>query len=42
VRDNLELVNARRVEAGHAPIDPNSPVDAKRYGFPVLGQSATE
>ena len=33
VRENLELVNRRRAEAGHPPIDPASPVDAKRYGF---------
>lgn len=33
VRANLELVNERRVAAGHPPIDPASAVDAKRYGF---------
>jgi hypothetical protein len=33
VRENLELVNERRVAAGHAPIDPSDPVQAKRYGF---------
>ena len=33
VRDNLELVNARRTEAGHAPIDPSNAEHAKRYGF---------
>jgi hypothetical protein len=32
-RDNLELVNSRRAEAGHAAIDPSDPVHAKRYGF---------
>lgn len=35
VRANLELVNARRVSAGHPPIDPAKPEDAKRYGFAV-------
>ena len=35
VRDNLELVNARRTSVGHPPIDPANPLDAKRYGFPV-------
>jgi len=33
VRDNLELVNERRVAAGHAAIDPSNPEHAKRYGF---------
>lgn len=33
VRDNLELVNARRAEAGHQPIDPANPAHGKRYGF---------
>lgn len=33
VRDNLALVNERRVAAGHQPIDPANAVDAKRYGF---------
>lgn len=33
VRDNLELVNERRVTAGHPPIDLANAVDAKRYGF---------
>jgi hypothetical protein len=33
VRDNLELVNTRRAEAGHEPIDPANPVHVKRYGF---------
>jgi len=42
VRDNLEQVNARRVEAGHEPIDPTNPVHVKRYGFPVPGQPVAE
>jgi len=33
VRENLEIVNQRRAEAGHSPIDPTSSTDAKRYGF---------
>lgn len=33
VRDNLELVNERRTDAGHTPIDPGNPEHAKRYGF---------
>lgn len=33
VQNNLEVVNERRVGAGHSPIDPANPVDAKRYGF---------
>lgn len=33
VRENLELVNARRAEAGHDPIDPTNAVHAKRYGL---------
>jgi hypothetical protein len=33
VRDNLELVNRRRTEGGHPPIDPANPADAKRYAF---------
>jgi len=33
VRDKLEMVNARRTEAGYDPIDPSDPVHAKRYGF---------
>jgi hypothetical protein len=33
VRENLEVVNARRVAAGHQPIDPSNAVLAKRYGF---------
>jgi hypothetical protein len=35
VRENLELVNQRRADAGHPPIDPTNPPDAKRYGFEV-------
>lgn len=38
VRANLELVNQRRVEQGHPPIDPTGPDDAERYGFPVPGE----
>ena len=38
VQANLELVNQRRVEAGHPAIDPASPIDAERYGFPAPGQ----
>jgi hypothetical protein len=33
VRDNLKLVNERRVAAGHPPIDPANAMDAKRYGL---------
>jgi hypothetical protein len=33
VRDNLDEVNRRRVEAGHDPIDPNDPRQAERYGL---------
>jgi hypothetical protein len=33
VRENLALVNERRVAAGHQPIDPANEVQAKRYGF---------
>ena len=33
VRGNLDLVNERRIAAGHAPIDPSDPEHAKRYGF---------
>lgn len=42
VRDNLEVVNARRIEAGHDPIDPTNPVHAKRYGFSIPGQPSAE
>lgn len=35
VRDNLEVVNERRVAAGHPSIDPADPAVAKRYGFPA-------
>jgi hypothetical protein len=42
VRENLELVNARRADAGHPPIDPTKPADAKRYGFVAPGQAAAE
>ncbi len=35
VRGNLDLVNERRVAAGHVPIDPANAADAKRYGFPA-------
>jgi hypothetical protein len=33
VRDNLELVNERRLAAGYPPIDPANAGDVKRYGF---------
>jgi hypothetical protein len=33
VQENLDLVNQRRVAAGHPAIDPSKPEDAKRYGF---------
>jgi hypothetical protein len=33
VRANLELVNERRVAAGHVAIDPSNPEHARRYGF---------
>jgi hypothetical protein len=33
VRDNLELVNQRRVAAGHTPVNPANAADAKRYGL---------
>jgi hypothetical protein len=33
VRANLELVNERRVAAGHAALDLANAEDAKRYGF---------
>ncbi len=33
VRDNLDAVNRRRVEAGHDPIDPADPRQAERYGL---------
>lgn len=33
VRENLEAVNKRRAELGHAPIDPANPDHARRYGF---------
>jgi hypothetical protein len=35
VHANLELVNERRVAAGHAAINPANPGDAERYGFPL-------
>lgn len=38
VQANLEVVNERRVEAGHPAIDPSNPVDAERYGFPAPSQ----
>jgi hypothetical protein len=40
VRSNLQLVNERRTAAGHPPINPPNPLDAKRYGFPVESQLA--
>lgn len=42
VQANLEVVNQRRVEAGHPPIDPASTVDAERYGFPLLERAAAD
>jgi hypothetical protein len=33
VRDNLELVNERRVAAGHEPLDPGNAEHVKRYEF---------
>ncbi len=42
VRDNLELVNTRRSEAGHEPIDPTNPVHAKRYGLVLPEQPTSE
>lgn len=41
VRDNLELVNERRIAAGHQPIDPTKPEHAKRYGFEESGTTNT-
>jgi hypothetical protein len=41
VRENLALVNERRVAAGHPPIDPANQIDAKRYGFGVPEQSSS-
>jgi hypothetical protein len=42
VRENLELVNQRRADAGHSPIDPAKPADAKRYGFDTSTPPAPE
>jgi hypothetical protein len=39
---NLEAVNERRVAAGHPPIDPTSPADAERYGFPAPEPPASD
>jgi hypothetical protein len=33
VRNNLDAVNRRRVEAGHDPIDPANPRQAEKYGL---------
>jgi hypothetical protein len=33
VRNNLEEVNTRRVQAGHEPIDPSDERQAERYGL---------
>lgn len=41
VRANLELVNERRVAAGHPPIDPAKAADAKRYGFEGAAEGGT-
>jgi hypothetical protein len=38
VQANLEVVNQRRTDAGHPPIDLANPVDAERYGFPDPSQ----
>lgn len=35
VRNNLDEVNRRRREQGHAEIDPTDPRTAARYGFPL-------
>jgi hypothetical protein len=42
VRNNLEEVNRRRVEAGHDPIDPTDPRQAERYGLPTPQPHAVE
>jgi hypothetical protein len=39
VRANLELVNANRRDAGHPPINPEDPSDAKKYGFTTSDQA---
>ena len=41
VRDNLELVNERRLAAGYPPIDPANAGDAKRYGFESAASAGT-
>jgi hypothetical protein len=41
VRENLTVVNARRIAAGHAPIDPSNAVHAKRYGFENSSTTST-
>jgi hypothetical protein len=41
VHTNLEAVNQKRVAAGHPLIDPSSPLDAERYGFPDPTQPPT-
>jgi hypothetical protein len=33
VRNNLDVVNRRRIDQGYPPIDPQDPKDAARYGF---------
>jgi|SRR5215207_6037420 len=33
VRNNLDEVNARRVQAGHDPIEPTNPRQAEKYGL---------
>jgi hypothetical protein len=40
VRENLELVNQRRTEAGHPVIDPANAADAERYGLGAEGAPA--
>jgi hypothetical protein len=42
VRENLELVNQRRADAGHPPIDPAKQADAKRYGFDTSAPPAAD
>lgn len=39
VRNNLDVVNRRRVEQGYPAIDPQDPKDAKRYGFDVMPEA---
>lgn len=41
VQANLDVVNQRRIEAGHPPINPADPADAERYGLTTPEQSAS-